>query len=243
MKCIAIDDETLALELIRSYVNKIPFLELCGTFTDPFEAMNFLSRNKTDLIFTDIEMADINGVQLISSLQYKPMVIFITAYERYAIDGFMLDAVDYILKPVNFERFLKGVNKAHDLLNKTNNTPPGASVPVVVKPIHAPDHIFVKTENKLVKVMLSDILYIEGYGDYVKIHIRDGRTIVTLNNMSALEEKLPEDNFIRVHRSFIVAIDKIDEVERRRIKIGRELIPVSDSYAEAFVNKLDQTSL
>ncbi|MCD7963914.1 MAG: LytTR family DNA-binding domain-containing protein [Rikenellaceae bacterium] len=240
MKCIAIDDEVLALELIKSYVDKIPFLELSGTFTDPFGAMNFLSQNKTDLIFTDIEMADINGLQLISSLQYKPMVVFISAYERYAIDGFSLDAVDYILKPVTFDRFLKAVNKAYDQYNKSNNTDiEFKRSPSVVS---APDHIFIKTENKHIKVILSEILFIEGYGDYVKIHCT-GKTIVTLSNMSALESRLPENNFIRVHRSYIVAMDKIEEIERKRIKIGNESIPVSETYAEKFFRILNNSSL
>lgn len=237
MRCIVIDDESLALDLIRSYVSKIPFLELCGTFTDGFEAMDYLMKNRVDLVFTDIEMNAINGVQLMSSLSNRPMVIFISAYDRYAIDGYSLNAIDYMLKPVSFERFLKAVNKAYEA--HAQHHTPKEPMPVLSSPQpSAPDYIFVKSENRLIKLFFSDILFVEGYGDYVKIHLNNKKTLLSLHNMSTLESKLSL-NFIRVHRSYIVAIDKIDEIERKRIKIGEHLIPISESYQDAFFDRLN----
>lgn len=240
MHCIAVDDETLALELLKSYIAKIPFLELDGVFTNPFDAMDFLAKNKVDLIFSDIEMNDINGVQLMSSLRSKPMVIFISAYERYAIDGFSLDAIDYLLKPVTFERFLKAVNKAYGVYMRNESPRVVASAePAAVAARTVVDHIFVKSDNRLVKLLFSEILFVEGYGDYVKIHLKEGKNLLSLQNMGSLESKLPADNFIRVHRSFIVAIDKIEEIERKRIKIGRHNIPISETYSNNFFTRLN----
>lgn len=235
MRCIVIDDESLALELIRSYIERIPFLELSGAFTDPFEAMDHLRKNRVDLVFTDIEMNEINGVELMSSLSNRPMIIFISAYERYAIDGYSLDAVDYLLKPVSFDRFLKSVNKAYEIWPYRENN-------LEFKPQRAgsslPEYIFVKTDSRLVKLFFDDILFVEGYGDYIKYHLRDGRVILSLQNMNGLDTKL-SSNFARVHRSYIVAIDKIEEIERKRIKIGKHHIPISDSYQDAFFARLN----
>ena len=236
MRCIVIDDEILALDLTRSYIEKIPFLELAGTFSDPFDAMDYLMKNRVDLIFTDIEMNDINGVQLMSSLNNRPMVIFISAYERYAIDGYSLDAIDYLLKPVPFERFLKAVNKAYEAFTQRDISRTAPDLVSSAAP-GFPDYIFVKTDNRLVKLFFADILFVEGYGDYIKIHLQDNRTILSLQNMGALESKLSA-NFARVHRSYIVAIDKIDEIERKRIKIGKHTVPISDSYQESFFARL-----
>jgi len=237
MRCIIIDDEVLALELLHNYIGKIPFLELVGSFADPFDAMDFLMKNPVDLVFTDIEMNDINGVQLVSSLSNRPMVIFISAYQQYAIEGYSLDAVDYLLKPVPFDRFLKAVNKAYET-HSQREAPRVAKEPI---PVFAPppcDHIFVKTESRLVRVIFSDILFIEGYGDYIKIHLPDNKILLSLQNMGSFESKLPP-NFARVHRSYIVAIDKIEEIERKRIKIGKHLIPISESYQETFLSKIN----
>ncbi len=239
MRCIAIDDENLALELIKGYISRIPFLELDSVFTNPFDAMDYLMKNKVDLIFCDIEMNDINGVQLISSLKNRPMVVFISAYDRYAIDGFSLDAIDYLLKPVSFDRFLKAVNKAYENFSLKNHR----SRPVVVHTeagniTPGNEYIFIKSDNRLVKLFFSDILFVEGYGDYVKIHLKDNKVLLSLQNMSSLETKLPT-GFTRVHRSFIVSIDKIEEIERKRIKISKHNIPISDTYNETFFSMLN----
>jgi DNA-binding LytR/AlgR family response regulator len=238
MRCILIDNDIPALELLRSYIGKIPFLELTGSFDDPFAAMDFLMKNPVDLVLTGVEMDGIDGLQLISSLSNRPMAIFISARREYAVDGFALDAVDYLLKPVSFDRFLKAVNKAYETRSQRETprmSPPAgyASAPVVY------DHIFVKTENRLVRLLFGDILLIEGYGDYIKIHLRDNRVLLSLQNMSAFETRLPATDFARVHRSYIVAIDKIDEIERKRIKIGKHLIPISDSYQEGFLTRIN----
>lgn len=236
MRCIVVDDEKLAVEQTCNYISKIPFLELAGAFNDPFDARNFLMKNKVDLIFSDIEMRGINGVQLISSLNNPPKVIFITAYDRYAIDGYSLDVVDYLLKPVSFERFLKAVNKAdesralHEMPDRPETRERNAAP-------SGHNYIFVKTDSRLIKLFLSDILFVEGYGDYVKYHLADGRTLLSLQNLGDIENLLT-DNFARVHRSFIVAIDKIEEIERKRIKIGRHIIPISDSYYDDFFARL-----
>ncbi len=238
MRCILIDNDIPALELIRSYIGKIPFLELAGSFDAPFAAMDFLMKNPVDLVLSDVEMNGINGLQLISSLSNRPMVIFISAHREYAVEGFALDAVDYLLKPVSFERFLKAVNKAYEA-HSQRETPRMSR-----QTDHAPaptacDHIFVKTENRLVRLLFSDILLIEGYGDYIKIHLKDNRVLLSLQNMSSFATRLPEADFARVHRSYIVAIDKIDEIERKRIKIGKHLIPISDSYQEGFLARIN----
>ena len=236
MRCIIIDDEVLALELLRSYIGKIPFLELAGSFADPFDAMDYLMKNPVDLVFTDIEMNDINGVQLISSLSNRPMVIFISAYQQYAIDGYSLDAIDYLLKPVPFDRFLKAVNKAYDAYNQRESPRLKEAPAVVAAPVR--DHIFIKTDSRLVRLLFADVLFVEGYGDYIKIHLRDGKILLSLQNMGSFEAKLPP-NFARVHRSYIVAIDKIEEIERKRIKIGKHIIPISESYQEAFLARIN----
>ena len=235
MRCIIIDNKVSDLELLRSYIGKIPFLELSGSFSDPFDAMDYLMKNSVDLVLTDIEMNEINGVQLISSLNNRPMVIFISAHWQYAIDGYSLDALDYLLKPVAFDRFLKAVNKACDVYNQRETSRTKEQSPVAV-PVR--DHIFIKTDSRLVRLLFADVLFVEGYGDYIKIHLRDGRVLLSLQNLGGFESKLPI-YFARVHRSYIVAIDKIEEIERKRIKIGKHIIPISESYQEAFLARIN----
>ncbi|MDD4033290.1 MAG: LytTR family DNA-binding domain-containing protein [Bacteroidales bacterium] len=237
MRCIIIDNDNSFLELVKNYIVKIPFLQLDGSFNNPFEAMDYLAHNRTDLIFTEIEMENITGVQLISSLKNRPMVIFITAHEQYAIDGFNLDAIDYILKPLSFERFLKGVNKAfEDFTFKNQKQTLNPKKPLVLKELN---HLFVKTENRLVRIKFEDILYVEGFGDYIKLHLPGDKIVLSLQNLGTIEGRLPMMEFVRVHRSFIVSIEKIDSIERRRIKIGKETIPISESYSAAFFNRIN----
>lgn len=249
MRCIVIDDEKPGLDLICGYIDNIPFLELVGAFATVGEALKVLVNNDVDLIFSDIELnGSINGVQLCASLQNPPLVIFITAYDRYAIEGYSLDAVDYLLKPVSPERFLKAANKAYQLWlqnhapKSAESLPAGNAAPAPT-PAPAPDYLFIKTENRLLKIFLRDILFIEGCGDYIKIHLSDKRQILSLQSLNAMEGRL-SDNFIRTHRSYIVALDKIDEIERRRIRIGKEIIPISENYQERFFARIqDQSGL
>ena len=225
INCIAIDDEPLGLNLISVYIKKTPQLCLCGAFTDPFKAIDFLKETKIDLIFLDIEMPDLSGIQLLKSLPHSPMVIFTTAYSQYAVDGFNLDAIDYLLKPIEFDRFLRAVNKAIEF--GQNSAPaPAPAVP-------SQDFIFVKSEYQLVKVNLNEILYIEGLDDYVKIYT-SSKPILSLMSMKSMMQKLPLEQFIRVHRSFIVSVGKIESVQKNRIKIGDKLIPISDGYSDDF---------
>lgn len=236
MRCIAIDDQKPGLNLICSYIEKVPFLEMAGAFTSSAEALKFLMNNSVELVFSDIELNGVlNGIQLVASLPTRPMVIFTTAYDNYAVDSYLLDAVDYILKPVSPERFFRAANKAYEHWCRRRFP---EKTPSDIQPaVKTPDFLFLKTENRLLKIFLADILFIEGYGDYIKIHLADKRIILSLQSMNSLEAKL-SDNFIRTHRSYIVAIDKIDEIERRRIKIGKEIIPVSESYRQEFFARL-----
>jgi DNA-binding LytR/AlgR family response regulator len=228
IRCLAIDDEMLALDLLEDNIKKVPFLELVKTCRNAIEALEILRTQSIDLIFLDIQMPDISGIQMLKSLHHKPLVIFTTAFSNYATEGFDLDVIDYLLKPYSFERFLKAVNKAHehmDLLvrasTQANTKEPGTSQ----------NFLFVKADYKLYKINLKDILYIEGLKDYVKIYVGE-KPIVTQMSMKALEEKLPPHEFIRVHRSFIVAFNKIDFIQKQILTIGKKEIPISEHYRD-----------
>lgn len=241
MRCIVVDDEKPGLDWICSYVEKIPFLELSGAYTTAADALNLMINNPVDIVFCDIELnGSLNGMQLITTLPSCPMVIFISAYERYAVDSYVLNAVDYLLKPVSLERFFRAATKAYrqwlQIQTDTNTVAPLRQLPMSV-----PDYLFVKTANRLVKVLLCDIFYIEGYGDYVKIHLAGQRVILSQQSLNSMESRLPA-NFIRTHRSYIVAIDKIDEIERKCIRIGKEIIPVSGSYQKKFFDRVCRLS-
>lgn len=247
MRCIVVDDEKPGRDLICSYVEKVPFLELVGAYANTADALNFLMNNTIDVAFLDIELnGSINGMQLIATLPNRPLVIFITAYEHYAVDSYALDAVDYLLKPVSPDRFFRAANKAYQQWMQGRSAAAPGPTPTVAPqsgPSSVADYLFVKTENRLIKVYLHDILFIEGYGDYIKIHLADQRMILSLQSLNAMESRLPS-NFIRTHRSYIVAIDKIDEIERRRIRIGKAIIPISNSYQDKFLEKVqDQSNL
>ena len=240
IKCVAIDDEPLALEIIKDYADKIPFLDLIRTFDNALASIDFVKNNKIDLLFLDIQMEELTGIQLLNVLNPKPNVIFTTAYDSFAIQGFELDAADYLLKPISFERFLKAVNKVYEkmnvehlLENKTKEAP-----------IFTPgdDYFFVKTEFRLEKVNFSDILYVEGMGDYLRI-VTPAKRLMTLLNFKRMEEILPVNKFYRVHKSYIVAIGKIDNIERGRIKITDKLIPISDTYKKPFFDFLEKRKL
>jgi DNA-binding LytR/AlgR family response regulator len=240
LKCIAIDDEPLALEIITAYIEKVPFLRLLKTFDNAIDSIDFIKRNKVDLMFLDIEMEALSGIQLIHALKERPEVIFTTAYDSYAVEGFELDAADFLLKPISFERFVKSVDKVYNKLAAPRSKTETSDKPS--KPASAGNYIFVKTENRLQKVAFSEILYIEGQGDYLKI-VTPAAKIMTLQNFKKFEETLPPENFIRVHKSYLVAINKIESISRNRIKIGNTLIPVSDSYKNAFFEAISRKGL
>ena len=234
LKCIAIDDEPLALEIITDYISRIPFLELVRTFDNAIESIDYLKNNNIDLMFLDIQMESLTGTQLVKALGQKPAVIFTTAFDKYAVEGFELDAVDYLLKPISFERFVKAVDKVYNRLRSDKSKKHYSEV-TISNPVE--NYFFVKTENRLQKVFFNDILYVEGQGDYLRIICRECK-IMTLQNFKTLESILPSDNFKRVHKSYMVAINKIESVSKNRIKIGTETIPVSDSYKNSFYETL-----
>ncbi|MHC1707189.1 MAG: LytR/AlgR family response regulator transcription factor [Bacteroidales bacterium] len=238
IRCIAVDDEPLALDIIEDYIKKIPFLELKGVFQNAMECLDFLKNNSVDLLFLDIQMESLTGIQLLKVLKEKPAVIFTTAYDKYAIEGYELDVTDYLLKPISFERFLKAVDKVYDKLsvNQKNNSNTPSEVHIFNP---KSDFFFVKTEFRLQKVAFSDILYIEGMGDYLRI-ITGKERIMTLQNFKNMEDILPAETFVRVHRSYIVSVDKIISIERNRIKIADQLIPIGENYKKNFFRILEK---
>jgi DNA-binding LytR/AlgR family response regulator len=228
IRCLAIDDEMLALDLLEDNIKKVPYLELVQTCRSAMEAMVVLRDQSIDLLFLDIQMPDISGIQLLRSLHHKPLVIFTTAFSKYATEGFDLDVIDYLLKPYSFERFLKAVNKVHEYMDLRDRAANQAGNKEIVA---SPNFLFVRADYKLYKINLKDILYVEGLKDYVKIYVSE-KPIVTQMSMKALEEKLPSHDFIRVHRSFIVAFNKIDYVQKHMLTIGKKEIPISEHYRD-----------
>jgi DNA-binding LytR/AlgR family response regulator len=230
MKCIIVDDEPLAREIMEAYVEKVPFLRLIASCKNAFEALDKIQQDKPDLIFLDIQMPDLNGIQFYESLVYKPLVVFTTAYSDYAVSGFDLDATDYLVKPFSFDRFMKAVNKAR---NHQQNEKSGETGEFRRK------FMFVKDGVKIVRVPYDDILYFEGMKDYVKIVMND-KFILTLISMQHMADKLPKDMFVRVHRSFIVSIPKIEKIEKNRVVISDKWIPVGNSYKNLLTDALGQ---
>ena len=236
LKTIAIDDEPLALKLVSDYISKTPFLELSGAFDNPLDAIDFLSDHVVDLIFVDIQMPDLTGIEFTRSLEDPPKIIFTTAYEKYALEGYKLNAIDYLLKPFSYEEFLKAAGKARKQVELEIN-----SLPTVEA---NNQFLFLKSEYKIRRINFNDILYIEGLKDYIKVYTTtDDKPVMSLNSVKSLELKLPEDKFMRVHRSFIVNLDKIDTIERSRIIFGKVYIPVSDQYKDKFQEYLDKNFL
>ena len=240
INCIAIDDEPLALDIIKDYCSRVPFLNLLHTFDNAVESIQFIHDNKVDLMFLDIQMEELTGLQLLNALKTRPFVILTTAYDNYAIQGFELDVLDYMLKPISFERFLKGVNRASERIL------PGMRE-VIKQEIQLPEpseesFFFVKTETRIEKVDAAEVLYVEGMGDYWRIVTKNKR-IMTLMNAKRIEDMLREPQFCRVHKSFFVAIDKINSIERNRIKIADQLIPVSDTYRSNFFALIEKRKM
>ena len=230
LNCIAVDDEKLVLDLLVDNIRQVPFLHLVARCKNAMEAAEVLHNENVDLIFLDIQMPDLNGLQFLQSLQRPPMVIFVTAYKDYAVEGFTLNAVDYLVKPVSFERFLKACNKAQELYNLRQKD--------VTKEI-LPDYFFVYVEYNLVKVSIPDILYIEGMKDYVKIFLQSGpRPIITKMSLKSLEEKLAPYRFVRIHKSYIVSADKVTAIKRDLICIGKIELPLGESYRSTVENLL-----
>jgi two-component system LytT family response regulator len=239
IRCIVVDDEPLAIDLLTDYISKIPFLELVKSYQNPIEALVAVQEGKADLVFLDVQMPELTGIQFLKIANGKCKVILTTAYQQYALEGYELNVVDYLLKPIAFERFYKAAEKAQNLFSNTTSLP----TENVVSPAKlANDFIFVKTEYKIQKIYLNDILYIEGLKDYISIFTKTER-IITLQSMKKMEETLPSPQFMRVHKSYIIAIDKIESIERSRITIGDKLIPVGDTYRDDFFKVIDSKHL
>lgn len=238
MNCIVVDDENMGRKLLEENVRQIPFLNLIASCKNAFEAMEQLQSNSIDLIFLDIQMPGMLGTQFIQTLAKKPLVIFVTAYDNYAVESYQLDAVDYLMKPVSLERFSLAANKAYQLFNLQKPAVPTAAAPQEA----LEDFFFVNVEYSLVRISIPQILHIEGLKDYVKIYL-DGerRPVLTKTTMKSLEAKVMPHGFMRVHKSFIVNLRKIESIKQQRIKIGTFDIPVSDSHAAELMEKLNFT--
>ena len=228
LRCIAIDDEPLALELLEDNISKVPFLELTATCSNPVEAMKILQEKQIDLIFLDIQMPRLTGLQFLQSLVQRPMVIMITAYEKYALDGFNLDVVDYLVKPVSLDRFIKSCNKAWDLYQLKEKAKSATAI--------QPDYIFVNADYSLIKVVLSDITWIEGLKDYLKINLHStNKPLIVRMGMKTMEDMLPATQFIRIHRSYIISQKHITAVRKNSIFLGQTELPISSNYRDAVI--------
>jgi len=236
IKVIAIDDEPLALQLIVDYIRQTPDLMLAGQFENPLEAAQYISNNPIDIVFTDIQMPGLNGIEFTRSMVNGPVVIFTTAFDQYAIDGFKLDIADYLLKPFTYEEFLTSVHKAERMIRS------------IAKPadevLSNNEFLFLKSDYKIKRINFQSILYFEGLKEYVKVYtMHSDKPILSLSSLKILEIKLPFDRFMRVHRSFIVNLEKIDTIDRSRIVFGKKYIPIGDQYKDKFQKFLDKNFL
>ncbi len=242
--CIIVEDEPLARTLMENYIQKVPYLHLVQSFSNPLKALEYLRENTVDILFSDIQMPEITGITLLKILQKKPLIILTTAYSEYAIEGYELDVLDYLLKPITFERFLKSVEKATlrlngNLLPKTPEKNVSENFPLIVPTESIQPFIFMKDGTKLVKIRLNEIMYIEGLKDYVTIYTLQQK-IVSLQTIKSLESTLPEKQFIRIHNSYIVALEWIEAIQREKVQIGKVFLPISDTYRKAFKDFIER---
>lgn len=229
INCLLIDDEPLALQLLEDYVQKIPYLKLAGKFEEPLQALPLLEMQEIDLLFLDIKMPDISGIEFFKSLRHKPEVIFTTAYSEFAIDGFELKAIDYLLKPISFEKFITACNRVKEYADLKNRHG------------RARDYFFINVAHKLHKIFYDDILYLEGLKDYTKLYLASSNTpLLILHNLKYFEDLFADTDFIRIHRSYIVSIRKLNTVSRKSVTIQNQALPVSDNYREKLFSVVDQ---
>lgn len=229
LNCLIIDDEPLAIQLLEDFVNKTPYLKLAGKFEEPLQALSVLESEKIDLLFLDIKMPDISGIDFYKSLVNKPAVIFTTAYSEYAIDGFELKAMDYLVKPISFEKFITACNRVKDYIELMNQKDKGK------------EFFFINVSHKLHKIFYDDILYLEGYKDYTKVHLISlPNPLLILHNLKYFEDLLDKKQFIRIHRSYIVSLRKIHTASRKSVTINNNSLPVSDNYRDSFFSLIEQ---
>lgn len=234
MKCIIIDDEISAIESLKGLIEHLPFLTVSKSFTDPFEGLRFIQENCVDLVFLDVEMPLINGIELIKSCPKRPQVILMANSNNFAIFGYELEVIDFLIKPLSFDRLLRAVNKSVRIQNMISQLHDTVSAN---EKKSSYDFILVKTGYNTIRINYKDILFCEGLKDYIKIHI-PGKTVVTLNSLKKFEEILPDELFVRVHKSFIVPLSKIDSIQHNRIAIGKTMIPIGDNYKSVFNQKI-----
>lgn len=236
ISCVIVDDEPYALELIQNYVSKTPFLELKGKCSNAFDALEILNNEKIDVIFLDIQMPELTGIELSKTISKETRIIFTTAFSEYALDGFKVDALDYLMKPFNFEEFYNAALKAKEWFGLKRKS--------VSETAANNDFIFVKSEYKQLKIKLEDVLYFEGLKDYIKIWlVNQPKAILTLMSLKSLEEELPESKFMRIHRSFVIALDKIEEIERNQVIINKQRITVAEQYKSKFQSFIGKNSI
>ena len=239
LRTVIIDDEPLAREILEDYVARVPYLEAVASFDNGLAALNYLQQNEVDLLLLDIQMPELTGLQLLKVLPKAPAVILTTAYDQYALEGYALEVTDYLLKPIAFDRFLQATQRV-----LKQRAPQATSIPTATpapKP-ESPDFLFVKTEHRMQRVALADLQFIAGMKDYLVLHTAQGK-LMTLQNFKYFEERLPNHRFARVHKSYLVAIGQIEQIERSRITIGEHLIPISDTYREPFMALLEEQGL
>jgi len=234
MRCIVVDDEPLALEKIAGYVSRVPFLTLNGKFGKPLEALGYLHHHEVDLIFLDIQMDLLTGIQLLEILRKKPYIVITTAYDQYALKGFELDVSDYLLKPFNFDRFLKAVEKVYSLYSRRNSMPEDPKEAGKTEE----DILFIKNGYRIEKVDPAEILYVEGMREYLGIHL-PGRRILTLLTFQKLEEKLPHGQFIRIHKSYLIAVNKIQSIGTHHVRINNVDLSIGEHYRPAFLKRIN----
>nr|WP_322622949.1 LytTR family DNA-binding domain-containing protein [uncultured Flavobacterium sp.] len=237
IKTVIIDDEPLAIEVLLNYCQTLAEIRVLKTFTNPVEALGFIHKNQVDLVFLDIQMPQLTGLEFIDTLAYRPSVIFTTAYPQYAVEGFELEAADYLIKPIPYKRFLKAFNKVNPIKEETPPALHDAIVQAATTPAED-NFVFVKAEYGSVKIFVNEITYIQGLKDYLRINLTNGRYILTLSNFKGLLDKLPEKLFIRVHNSYVVNLSYVDSVQRNRVVMETTRIPISESYKKLFFDRL-----
>ena len=236
IRCIAIDDEPLALKQIADYISKTPFLELAGLCESALQALELLDKTPVDLMFVDVNMPDLSGMDFVKTLENPPFIVFVTAYSEYALEGFRVDAIDYLLKPISYSDFLKSANKVKAWFDAMRQKP--------AEVMSNKDFLFIKSEYKILRINFDDIKYIEAMSEYIRIHLVNSKPVMTQLSMKSIENQLPEDRFMRVHRSFIINLSKISVIERNRIIFdGTVYIPVSDQYKSKFQNYIEKNFL
>lgn len=238
IRCLIIDDKPLAIDILADYTRKVPFLELIATTTNPVAGLSIAREQQIDLVFLDIQMPELTGLQFMKAAGKKCKVILTTAYSEYALEGFEYDVIDYLLKPIAFDRFYRAAEKALQVIVNGSRDPSGQKSAGIINEPHQAEYLFIKTEHRIIKVNMRDVLFIEGLQNYITLHTTEGR-ILSLQTLKKIGEQLPPKEFVRVHKSYIVSLRHITSIERNRIRINEQLIPIGDNYRSSFYKMID----